>query len=277
MTEQQAPAASEKDTILASNSPNTVESLQHDLSKLGLEAGHVVIVHSSLSALGWVAGGAQAVVEALCRTVGDGGTIVMPAHSGQLSDPAAWSDPPVPAYWVPELREHLPAFDPDLTATRGMGQIVETFRSDRRSVRSRHPLLSFVALGPRAEQIVDGHLLTSGLGEESPLARLYDNDARVLLLGVGHGNNTSLHLAEYRADWSRKTEVRHGAPTMDDGTRRWSWFEDLDHDESDFVEIGKAIEAAGLQHRGLVGSADALLMSQRAVVDLATSWIAEHR
>ena len=269
--------ASEQETIEASSAPNTVESLQRELRNLGLGHHDVVIVHSSLSALGWVAGGPQAVVEALLATVGPSGTVVMPAHSGQLSDPAAWTDPPVPAEWVPVLRDHLPAFDPDLTTTRGMGQIVETFRCHRSAVRSSHPLLSFVAQGPAAEAVVAGHPLQSGLGEGSPLARLYELDAKVLLLGVGHGNNTSLHLAEYRAEWSNKTVVRHGAPVMNDGARAWTWFEDLDHDEGDFVEIGAAIAAAQLQSQGPVGSATALLMDQRVVVDFAVDWMTEHR
>ena len=91
---------SEADAIAATSVPATVASLVRDLAALGVERGGVAIVHSSLSALGWVAGGPQSVVEALLEVVGPDGPIVMPTHSGQLSDPAAWSRPPVPESWI---------------------------------------------------------------------------------------------------------------------------------------------------------------------------------
>lgn len=77
----------ESDAIAATERPATVSTLIADLEALGLRRDDVVIVHSSLSALGWVAGGAQAVVEALLAAVGPGGTIVMPRPC--LSSPTA--------------------------------------------------------------------------------------------------------------------------------------------------------------------------------------------
>ena len=92
--------------------PVTQERLRSDLIRLGVREGMVLNVHSSLSRLGWVAGGAQAVVGALLQAVGPAGTLLMPAHSGQLSEPANWRQPPVPETWWPEIRAALPAFDP---------------------------------------------------------------------------------------------------------------------------------------------------------------------
>ena len=59
--------------------------------------------------------------------------------------------------------------------------------------------MSFAAWGKHAEFVTDGHSLDNGLGETSPLARVYDLDGYVLLLGVDYDSNTSFHLAEYRA------------------------------------------------------------------------------
>jgi aminoglycoside 3-N-acetyltransferase len=56
------------------------------------------------------------------------------------------------------------------------------------------------------------------------LSRLYDLDGSVLLLGVDHDNNTSLHLAEYRADWPGKAYVTSGAAMLVDGERQWVSF-----------------------------------------------------
>jgi aminoglycoside 3-N-acetyltransferase len=254
----------------------TATSLARDLRALGLPEGAPVIVHSSLSRLGWVVGGAQAVVEALRRTVGAEGTLVMPAHSGHLSEPSRWEHPPVPEAWWPVIRAETPAYDPQLTPTREMGAVVECFRHVPGVVRSAHPRHSFVALGPHAGAIVADHRLGASLGEHSPLARCYERDALVLLLGVGHANNTSLHLAEGRADLSKKT-LRNGSPMLVDGQRQWVVYEEDEIDSSDFEGIGAAFAATGQERQGNAGGGTARLMSQRAVVDFAVEWMNANR
>ena len=87
----------------------TVESLRDDFEALGIEKGMVLLVHSSLSALGWVCGGAVAVIIALQEVLGETGTLVMPTHSTDLSDPSQWENPPVPESWWQTIRETMPA------------------------------------------------------------------------------------------------------------------------------------------------------------------------
>ena len=269
--------ATEAAVIGASSGPATVASLTDDLRRLGLGEGEVVIVHSSLSALGWVAGGEQAVVRALFDTVGESGTIVMPTQSGQLSDPARWSDPPVPSAWVDIVRAGLPAYDPYATPTRSMGRIVECFRQHRQTRRSDHPTSSFAANGPLADSIVGSHPLTPSLGELSPLGRLYELDAVVLLLGVGHASNTSLHLSEYRATWSGKARYTEGVPVLRDGLRMWVTYDDQVPDDHDFERIGAALAEAGLERSRPVGQAIGRLCRHRELVDFGTEWMSEHR
>ena len=105
----------EADAIASASKPATVTSLVDELRALGLDDGMTVMVHSSLSRLGFVLGGAQTVVAALHETVGPGGTIMMPTHSGALSDPSKWQNPPVPETWWQTIRDEMPAFDPALT------------------------------------------------------------------------------------------------------------------------------------------------------------------
>lgn len=210
-----------------------------DLEALGVAPGSTLVVHSSLSAIGWVAGGPLAVVHALLESVGPDGTLVLPAHSGDFSDPERWRNPPVPASWVETIRRERPAFDPRTAPTYRMGAIAELFRTWPGVLRSHHPLASFAAHGPNAERVTAGH--ADELGERSPLARLYELDAHVLLLGVGHDRNTSLHLAETR-----------GGIAVPDSDR--------------FPEVMVGFDGGRL---GLVGSAEAHLFRQRAAVDFA--------
>ena len=260
--------------------PATVESLQADFRSLGIKKGMVLLVHSSLSAMGWVCGGAVAVIVALQEVLGETGTLVMPTHSTDLSDPSQWENPPVPESWWQTIRETMPAYDPHLTPTRSMGKIVETFRKQNGVFRSAHPQSSFCARGPQASFIVDRHSLAFGMSENSPLARIYDLQGYVLLLGVGHSSNTSIHLAEYRADFPTKRIVQEGAPISQAGSRTWTTFEDIDVNASDFDRVGKDFlcsDDGKLVRRGKVGIADCQLMPQHAVVDFAVDWLEKNR
>ena len=267
----------EHEVIARTTRSATVDSLVTELRELGVQPGVVLLVHSSLSQLGWVAGGAQAVVLALLEVVGPDGTVVMPTHS-YVTDPASWHDPGVPEAWWPVIRQHLPAFDEVLTPTRGMGAIVECFRHTPGVRRSGHPSTSFAAHGRQSQAVVADHALDNDLGEGSPLARVYDLDGQVLLLGVGHDNNTSLHLAEYRAVFPGRHWEGLGSPVLVDGVRHWVRYQHLAGDASDFERIGGDFAAdTGQERQGPVGATRARLMGQRAVVDYAVAWMEHHR
>ena len=255
--------------------PFTVESLTRDLRELGLSDGATVVVHSSLSAIGYVAGGAQSVVLALLEVIGPNGTLVVPAHSGDCSDPGLWENPPVPESWWPTIRATMPAFDPRLTSTRRMGIIAETVRHLPGALRSGHPSVSFCAVGPSAETITLDHRLENEFDGLSPLARLYDLDSDILLLGVGHDCNTSLHLAESRS--GTMSTRRQGAPILVNGVRQWVTYDSLDASTEDFEQVGVAAWAIDLETVGLVGGATTRLLKGRNFVDFAIQWFVENR
>ena len=268
----------ENEIIKRTKIPATIQSLKIDLSNLGITPGMTLLVHSSLSALGWVCGGPVAVVLALEEVIGPLGTLVMPTQSSNLSDPTGWQNPPVPKAWWKIIQQTMPAYDPDLTPSTGIGVVPECFRKQKGVHRSMHPQVSFAAYGPKAVTIIKDHSLDFGLGEGSPLARLYDLDGWVLLLGIGYINNTSLHLAEYRATYPRKQLIKNRAPIMIKGCRKWVEFQDIEIDDSDFKSIGESFtKETGLVHSGHVAQAPALLMPQRPLVDFAVQWMEKNR
>jgi len=258
--------------------PVTVESMASDLRALGVEAGGTVLVHGSLSSLGWVCGGAPAVVDALQRVVGEDGTLAMPTHSPGNMDPDRMSNPPVPESWYETVRESMPPYRPESTPTQGMGAIAECFRSYPDVYRSDHPQHSFAAWGADARFVTGDHPLDYSLGEDSPLARIYDLDGDVLFLGTAHATNTSLHLAEYRADLGLETTTCSSAVLVD-GEREWVDWDDLAFDDGDFQDCGDAFERErpDAVETGTVGVGDATLLSQRTLVDFAVEWFESNR
>ncbi|HZM82964.1 MAG TPA: AAC(3) family N-acetyltransferase [Candidatus Limnocylindrales bacterium] len=261
---------------MAQTSPHTIDSLASDLRALGLAAGDVAMVHSSMRSLGFVAGGSQAVVRALLDVVGPGGTLVVPTHTPENSDPAGWRNPPVPEAWWPAIREHTPGFDPARTPSRWMGLTPETVRAWPGMRRSDHPQVSCAAIGFHAEQIVASHPLEDAHGERSPLGAINRLDGKVLLLGCSHGSNTSLHLAETRRE-SPPRGTAGAAVLGPDSAGRWVTWEEVAVDEDDFERLGAAFEATGAVTIGRVGEATARLMSQRALVEFGVAWIAANR
>lgn len=257
--------------IRNTSSPQTKERIAGDLRKLGLREGMIVLVHSSLSSLGFVNGGAITVIQALMEVVTEHGTIVMPSQSTDLSDPSEWNYPPVPKEWWQTIRDSMPAYHEAYTPTRGMGKIVEVFRTFPGVMRSSHPNYSFVAWGKAKEEILAGHSLHFGLGESSPLRKLYDRDSFVLQLGTSFETCTCFHLAEYRI--ARKKMIQKGAPIIVDGKRVWTTYQELEFREELFEKIGQEFEQQCPIILGTVGSATCRIFSLPQAVDFAINWL----
>jgi aminoglycoside 3-N-acetyltransferase len=234
-----------------------------------------VMVHSSLSRLGFVLGGAQTVVQALLDVVGPGGTLMMPTHSGSLCDPVNWKNPPVPESWWQAIRDEMPAFDPAFTPSRSMGAVVECFRCLPGVQRSNHPTVSAAAIGPNAPALLDNHDLEDRLGDTSPQGKLYDLDGYILLLGVDHGNNTSLHVSEVRS--GRMNVVADAAPILVEGQRQWVELTHMDDDDGDFSAIGEAFAATGAERQGPIGAGVGRLIRSQEIVDFGVEWIQANR
>ena len=254
---------------------HTVSSLIDDLKRIGVKGGMILIVHSSLKAIGEVCGGVSSVIIALEEVLGIEGTLAMPTHTCGLTDPAGWSSPPAPESDWEIIRAEMPPYEPDLTPTRKMGFLPETFRKQNGTLRSTHPHLSWAARGKNAEYITSNHPLKMSSGDNSPLGRLYDLDAWILLIGVGNVVNTSLHLAECRQKGIEDRMIKTGAPILIGKQRQWVEFEDIELDDKNFEEIGYEFEKKNEVIKGKIGEADSKLMRQGELVDFAAEWMRE--
>lgn len=253
------------------------EEIVQKLREVGLEKGDAVMVHTSLKRMGYVCGGAQTVIEALMEVVGEDGTIMMPTQSWKNLDPETgvhWEADPED--WQ-RIRDHWPAYDKALTPTNTMGAVAEMFRQMPGSVRSDHPARSVCAWGRHAAYLTEAHDLSNIFGDGSPIGRLYALDGKVLQLGTGYDKNTSLHLADARAEYPGKhTCVEHSA-MLENGRRVWKAYETLFVDGEDFERIGDAFEKAHPVRTVQLGLAAVKLMRQRTLVDFAVKWMEENR
>ena len=210
--------------------------------RCGIVAGATVLVHASLSRLGHVVGGAEAVVLGLLDAA-PGGTLMAPSQTWLNLDPATGVHARPEADW-PAIRAALPGYDAGTTPSAGMGRVAEAIRVWPGACRSSHPVRSWTAIGPRALALTRLHDLEDVHGEASPLGAAMTVDACIALIGVAYASCTALHLAETRAagraesteeltSWVRETSgrrrIRYRSPVFDHG---------------DFERIGAAFEAA---------------------------------
>ena len=169
--------------------------VQKGLRELGLTESSRVMVHASLAAFGPVRGGAQTVVGALTSFCP---LVVMPAFTYQCMVWPLVGPPDNAATYTGHEEENANAeiSRTNLPVHPNLGVVAETLRQMRDARRSTHPLLSFVAVGAEAEAVLALQNLAEPLGL---LAYLEEAQGDVLLLGVNHTANTSIHYAEARA------------------------------------------------------------------------------
>ncbi|CAF4481400.1 unnamed protein product, partial [Didymodactylos carnosus] len=238
----------------------TAERLKSDFQQLGISSGMTLLVHCSLSKIGWISGGPVTVIQVLLDLLGPDGTLIMPSHTANNSDPKYWKNPSVPSAWFDIILQSTPGYQSNITPTFNMGTLAETFRHWPGVLRSQHPQFSMIAIGKKAKFIIDKH---------------YDSC-------VQHKNNTSLHLAEYRFQSNDNIEKVFitGASILNAETnaREWSEWKDYDYNADDFNNVGNAFDSIdGNTKIGKIGLAECRLMKQYLLVNFAVDWMAKNR
>ncbi len=220
------------------------------LRSLGVDAGDVVFVHSSLSSMGRVEGGAETVVDAFLDVLGPSGTLV------------------VPTFTLDRDLEHGPILDPARDES-GVGRITEAARLRPGAKRSHHIFHSVAAIGADAD--MTDHHGPSAWAADGPFWRLHELDGRILLLGVPYLRCTFFHMLEQIVQVPYRRWIEFEARLLEpDGsltpllTR--CFIPEGDFVGNDFNKLGAELERSGLVRVGAIGNAVARLFRARDAV-----------
>jgi aminoglycoside 3-N-acetyltransferase len=224
-----------------------VDEVREQLLALGVRPGGVLVVHTSFRKVRPIEDGPAGLIRALQAAVGDeDGTLVMPTMTDGES-----------------------VFDPASTPTLDMGITAETFWRTAGVTRSTHPGGSFAARGPKASIICAPQPLSPPHGIESPPGRVYELEGQVLLLGVEHSENTTLHVAEHlaRVPYSISYPTVVGADA--NGLPITVDIAETDHCAMAFKKMDAWLNAEGLQREGSIGNAHSKLINSKDVIRIA--------
>jgi aminoglycoside N3'-acetyltransferase len=219
-----------------------IPDLVRQLVDPGIEPGGVLLVHTAFSRVGAVAGGPDGLIAALLTVLGPEGTLVMPSMCDN---------------------DDLP-FDRNSASCRALGVVADRFWRMPGVLRSDNPH-AFAAHGPLASRVTTPHPVEIPHGIDSPPGRVYELDGQVLLIGVGHDTNTTVHVAEHLA--GVRYRVLKYATVMEDGRPRRYEYGETDHCCERFALLDDWLGAR--QRRGLVGRAEVRLARSRDIVDAA--------
>lgn len=207
------------------------EEIIDGLRALGLSAGDVVVVHSSLSNIGFVEGGAETVVEAFLELLGTEGTLVVPTFTN--------------------ASENSP-FHPDRTSSE-TGAITEAVRVRDDATRTTHPTHSVAAVGDDAESITASHDPLNPLGIDSPIHKVARYGGFIVLLGVTHVANSSIHVAEQLAGVPYRDQTQQSIVIDGGETNRVET--NAAHCSLGFNKVNSLLHGAEFVHEGRIGQA----------------------
>lgn len=234
--------------------------IKNDLEALGVRAGDDLLIHASYKALGEVEGGIQTLIEAVLDTLGDEGTLLMPALS---YDPVHAMD--------------VPTFDIKATPSC-VGAVTEFFRNYPGVKRSMHPTHSVCAYGARQDAYIKNHALDrQPVGPNSPFALLPKFGGKVLLLGCGTKPNTSMHGIEefFKTPYILSPDTRTYVLIDENGAQSEEEFRYHYIRQNGYAQRYDRLENLMEFTKGKILNADCNLIDSKTMWDVAVKKLAE--
>lgn len=221
------------------------EVLLQQLIALGVQDGDLLLVHTAFSQVGPIEGGPEAFIATLQEAIGPRGTLMMPS-----------------------MADDDGVFDARRTPCSAMGVVANTFWRLPGVQRSDNPH-AFAARGPLASALLAPHPVAVPHGLDSPAGRAIDRGGKVLLAGIGHDANTTIHVAENEAGVRYGFEAR--SLVRQAGTTVELRYREVDHCCRGFERVGEALQRTGRQRRAGLGQGAAILATSSAIFDTAFS------
>ena len=232
-----------------------------------------VMLHSSMSGLGYVVNGPFDVIDSISDCIGEDGTLVLPTHTGQLTDPADWKKPAILPDDLKKVRDHMRPFDVQFSLPRNRGLLPQAFLMYPKIFRSNHPLNSIAAKGQHAEDLASDHPLHASEGIDSPMGQLYSLNSSILLLGVGLESCTGFHLAEFLTDVPYLKDNTVSVLVDDGNGRRFEKLERYPTISQHFNKLLPGIREANGLSEITINNCQAMLIDFRISIDLAVQCI----
>ena len=234
----------------------TKEKLTQDIKNIGVREGDLLVVHSSMKKIGWMDGGLHTLTDALLDALGDDGAFVVPTHTCSFIEMGA------------------APYEADKTET-GIGAFPSAIMAHPLSKRSAQASHSDAGIGRNSavvSYLIDNHDPENALGYESPLNRISRaENGKILLIGVTHKANTSVHLAEsvagiythlhYNKAWGDWVHTK-----LPDGTVKKYKQSQFPGCSSDFDVIEDLLIAKDLIKFGKIGNADSRLIDAGGMI-----------
>ncbi len=247
------------------------KDITSQLNALGVRQGDSLLVISSLRAVGETVCGASGVLSSLLEAVGPNGNLLFPAFTLSNVLPVTETGEVFCSEDERLASALMTPFEPESTPvdTNLIGILPEIARKHPDAYRSSHPLFSFTALGEDAHFFVRATPHHYPFGSESPLARLFQKDGSVILLGTDYSANIALHLAEIWAEtpYTRRSLLYRTAD------KRTCEMMGVPGCRAGFGRLEPLMNQSRLQRIGTVGSAKCRLFSMRMAISLATTYL----
>lgn len=164
----------------------TQKDIQLAVESAGVNPGDILLIHSSFKSLGTMEGGAEAVIAGVLDALGPEGTLVFPTFCQKDFDHSyeTWH----------------------INKPSDTGYLTEYFRTRPGSYRSDQATHSVAACGAKAKWLTETHGHTQkrygNMGDtpfsaDSPWEKMYNENAKIMMLGVKPNYTTFRHYAEY--------------------------------------------------------------------------------
>lgn len=234
-------------------------SLSQDLKNIGINKNDIIYVHSSMKSIGWLNDGIHTLTDTFINILGEDGTLIVPTHTYSF------------------IGLSIQPYEPNITPT-SLGAFPEAIRKHPLANRSWNASHSSAAIGGKTNFLIDNHDPTNALGYNSPIHRMARSGGKILLIGVSHKANTTIHLAEsitklythlpYNNKWGEYTHMK-----LPDGTVQKYKQKEYPGCSSNFDIVQEYLINNNLVSFGKIGNAYSQLIDAGGMVEIITKLI----